>query len=87
MKRHGWKLVGVALLFAAPAFGKARVGQGQACTARSACEPGLTCVPGSNGNSTCERACTANAECPTEQRCVKDGPARVCRHIQIGMPL
>ena len=75
-----------ALSFASVAVAKAPPGQGRACSAKSACDAGLTCVAKS-GKSTCEVVCAANSKCPEDQRCVKDGPESVCRPINDGVGL
>jgi hypothetical protein len=76
-----------ALLCAPVAFAKAPAGQGRACDTKSKCDAGLTCVAKHDGKSTCEMACAANAKCPEDQRCVKDGAQNVCRPINDGIGL
>jgi len=55
--------------------------QGQRCDAKKTCPAKLTCVPRKDGNATCELKCSTNGECPSDQRCVNDANARVCRPI------
>ncbi len=68
------------------ALAKAPAGQGRACDARNRCDAGLSCVTRST-RSTCELRCASNAQCPEDQRCVKDGAASVCRPINDGLGL
>jgi hypothetical protein len=79
-------LVATLLLLASSAPAKAPSGQRRACDAKTKCEAGLQCLPSADGKSRCEIACSNNAQCPEEQRCVKDGPSTVCRAVNIGMP-
>jgi hypothetical protein len=75
-------LVAVALLLSAAAGAKAPPGQGRVCDAAKKCDAGLQCVGHRDGKSTCEIVCVvANAKCPEDQRCVKDGAQTVCRPI------
>lgn len=78
----------VAAVVAAPAaLAKAPPGQGRACDARAKCDAGLECVAQREGKSTCQLVCAANAKCPEDQRCVKDGAQSVCRPINDGIGL
>ena len=61
--------------------------QGQACVEGDACDGRLKCLRGPSGRSTCELPCADNAKCPEDQRCVKDGPRRICRPIEDGLGL
>jgi len=77
------------LLVGSFAFGsaKAPAGQGRACDAKTKCDAGLQCVASSTGGkSKCEIVCDKGVQCPADQRCVKDGPAMVCRSINDGLP-
>ena len=62
-------------------FAKAPAGQGTTCDARKRCDGGLSCIAHRDGKSTCELTCAANAKCPEDQRCVKDGGDMVCRPL------
>ncbi|MEW5849212.1 MAG: hypothetical protein AB2A00_10370 [Myxococcota bacterium] len=64
-------------------------GRGQTCGAGDACASGLECihyygVAGPSGPEfrTCEKRCTADADCGFGSACVNvtDGPGRVCRN-------
>ncbi len=77
----------IALAFSSLALAKGPAGQGRACDAKNQCDAGLTCVGRSGGKSTCELRCASNAQCPEDQRCVKDGAASVCRPINDGLGL
>jgi hypothetical protein len=68
------------LLVAAIAAGKAPTGQGDPCSSTKKCASGLACVETRAGQR-CEVRCTTSAQCPDDQRCVKDGAAQVCRAI------
>lgn len=61
--------------------------QGGRCDARHACAAGLECIPRGEGTSSCERLCHANAKCPADQRCVKNGEHHICRPITDGLGL
>jgi hypothetical protein len=70
-----------ALLIAPVAAAKAPAGQGRACDASHKCDGRLACVAKRDGKSACELPCSTNAQCPEDQRCVKDGAQSVCRPI------
>ncbi len=80
-----WMIV-LAMAFSTVALAKPPA-QGRACDARTRCDAGLTCVAHRDGKSTCEITCAANAKCPEDQRCVKDGGDMVCRPINDGVGL
>ncbi|HEX9104574.1 MAG TPA: hypothetical protein VF997_20320 [Polyangia bacterium] len=56
-------------------------GQGRRCDAHKRCAGKLQCVPRKGAHATCELACSANSDCPADQRCVKDAGVLVCRAI------
>jgi hypothetical protein len=89
-----WSRLLLALACSAPlvvcgdaAAGKAPPNQGRVCDAHRKCEGGLKCAARAERNSTCELLCERNAQCPEDQRCVKDGPQRVCRPINDALEL
>jgi len=76
----------VALHFAAVSFAKPPAPR-RTCDAEHACDRGRQCIAHSGSQSTCEQVCSANRQCPEDQRCVKDGAQSICRPISDGLGL
>jgi hypothetical protein len=74
-------LLALGLLIAPTTLADAPPGQGRACSAANKCPAKLQCVARKSAASTCELRCARNADCPQDQRCVKDGETKLCRPV------
>jgi hypothetical protein len=78
---RAWTVLVTALLLASPAVAKAPPGQGRKCKAADQCEASLQCIKTRAGSGTCEIPCKDSSGCPEDQRCIADGPQKICRPI------
>jgi hypothetical protein len=74
-------LLAVVLLAGVTARADSVPGQGRRCSPSKTCPGKLQCVVRKGTRATCELVCSANADCPADQRCVKDSGSSVCHPI------